>query len=549
MIDQDLHAAAFPRLDKAQVAALEGCPLTKLEHYRDGEKLFEAGQSDCNFHVVKTGAVEIVDDASDEPKVVATLGPGEFTGEVAQLTGGPAIFSGVARGESDIFEISNSALREIMNVHPNLGDVIIRAFMARRHLVHEMGDFTGLRVIGSRYSKHTLRVREFLAKNLVPFSWMDLENDPQVKQFLEQAGLTEADTPVVTWGHKLLLRNPSNEELADALALRRPLERTVYDLAVVGAGPAGLAAAVYAASEGLNTVVLERDAPGGQAGRSMRIENYLGFPTGITGRELAENAVVQANKFGAHLPVASPVRGLSFDTRYAVLHLDNGETVSAKCLLIASGADYRRLGVEGCERFEGCGVYYAATPVEAQLCKGSDVVVVGGGNSAGQAGVFLSGQVRKVYLVVRGDDLYEHMSSYLAKRCEDTPNVEVLLNTEVRRMSGDRCLLEVEVVNNRTGEARTIKTPALFSFIGATPRTDWLPVQIEKDEKGFVRTGGSLEHSEAWTARRQPHLLETSRPGVFAAGDVRSGSAKRVASAVGEGSMAVLFVHEFLKQM
>ena len=549
MIDQTLHAAAFPRLDEAQLATLEGCPLSKLEHYHDGEKLFEAGQCDGNFYVVKTGAVEIVDDAGDEPKVVASLGAGEFTSEVAQLIGGPAIFSGVVRGESDIFEISNEALREIMNVHPNLGDVILRAFMARRHLLHEMGDFAGLRVIGSRYSKHTLRVREFLTRNLVPFTWLDLEEDPQVKQFLEQTGLTEAHTPVVTWGQKLLLCNPSNEELADALALRRPLKHTVYDLAVVGAGPAGLAAAVYGASEGLNTVVLERDAPGGQAGRSMRIENYLGFPTGISGRELAENAVVQANKFGAHLPVASPVTGLSFDNKYAVLHLANGETVSAKCLLIATGADYRRLDVEGCERFEGCGVYYAATPVEAQLCKGSDVVVVGGGNSAGQASVFLSGQVRKVYLVVRGGDLYEHMSSYLAKRCEETPNIEVLLNTEVRRMFGDRCLLEGEVVNNQTGETRTITTPALFCFIGATPRTDWLPLKIEKDEKGFVRTGASLQNSEAWTARRQPHLLETSRAGVFAAGDVRSGSAKRVASAVGEGSMAVMFVHEYLKQM
>ena len=489
MIEQDLHAAAYPRLDKAQLAALEGCPLSKLKHYRHGEKLFEAAQRDSDFYVVKTGAVEIVDDDGDEPKVVATLGPGEFTGEVAQLTGGPAIFSGAARGESDVFEISNDALREIMNVHPDLGDVILRAFMARRHLLHEMGDFTGLRVIGSRYSKHTLRVREFLAKNLVPFTWMDLEDDPQVKQFLEEAGLTEADTPVVTWGHKLLLRNPSNEELADALALRRPLEHTVYDLAVVGAGPAGLAAAVYAASEGLNTVVLERDAPGGQAGRSMRIENYLGFPTGITGRELAENAVVQANKFGAHLPVASPVTGLSFDNKYAVLHLDNGETVSAKCLLIATGADYRRLDVEGCERFEGCGVYYAATPVEAQLCKGSDVVVVGGGNSAGQASVFLSGQVRKVYLAVRGDDLYKNMSSYLAHRIEQTPNIELLLDTEVARMRGDGHLSEVDLVNKKTGQRRTIQAPALFSFIGAVPRTDWLPAEVERDDRGFVRTG------------------------------------------------------------
>jgi thioredoxin reductase (NADPH) len=371
MIDQDLHAAAFPRLDQAQLAVLAGCPLSKLEHCRDGAKLFGVGQCDCNFYVVKAGTVEIVNDAGDEPKVVATLGTGEFTGEVAQLTGGPAIFSGVARGETDVFEVSNDALREILNVHPTLGDVILRAFMARRHLLHEMEDFTGLRVIGSRYSRHTLRVREFLAKNLVPFTWIDLEEDPQVKQFLEQAELTAADTPVVTWGHKLLLRNPSNEELADALALRRPLAHTVYDLAVVGAGPAGLAAAVYGASEGLNTVVLEQDAPGGQAGRSMRIENYLGFPTGITGRELTENAVVQANKFGAHLPVASPVTGLSFDNKYAVLRLDNGETVAAKCLLIATGVEYRRLGVEDCERFEGCGVYYAATPVEARLgCRG-----------------------------------------------------------------------------------------------------------------------------------------------------------------------------------
>jgi thioredoxin reductase (NADPH) len=302
MADQDLHAAAFPRLDQAQLAALEGCPLSKLEHHRDGEKLFEAGQCDGNVYVVKTGAVEILDDAGDEPTVVATLGHGEFTGEVAQLTGGPAIFSGVARGESDVFEVSNDALREILNVHPNLGDVILRAFMARRHLLHDMGDFTGLRVIGSRYSKDTLRVREFLAKNLVPYTWMDLEDEPAVKQFLEQAGLTEADTPAVTWGNKLLLRNPSNGELADALALRRPLEHTVFDLAVVGAGPAGLAAAVYGASEGLNTVVLERDAPGGQAGRSMRIENFLGFPPASPAASLPRTPSCRRTSSGPSFP-------------------------------------------------------------------------------------------------------------------------------------------------------------------------------------------------------------------------------------------------------
>jgi thioredoxin reductase (NADPH) len=347
----------------------------------------------------------------------------------------------------------------------------------------------------------------------VPFTWLDLEVDPEVDKILKQFGLTEADTPVVAWGRKLLLRNPSNRELAEALGLRRAPEQTVYDLVMVGSGPAGLAAAVYGASEGLNTVVLERTGPGGQAGRSMRIENYLGFPTGITGAELSERAVVQASKFGARLTVATLVTNLTFDNVYPLLHLDGGEAVTTKCLLIATGADYRRLTAEGCEQFEGCGVYYAATFNEAQMCRGSEVVIVGGGNSAGQAAVFLAGHTRKVYLVIRGNDLYKDMSSYLARRIEQTPNIEVLLNTEVRRMSGDCFLSSVEIVNTKTGEVRILHTPALFSFIGAVPWTDWLPPEIERDAKEFVRTGPALESSPHWTARRQPFLLETSRPG------------------------------------
>ena len=548
MAEHDLHAAAFPRLDESHMAAVGRCPLTVLKKYRDGDKLFEAGARDFKFFIVKSGTVDIVDESGETPKTIAVHGPGEFTGDAFQLTGSPSLFSGVARGECEAYEISPDALRQILNNHPDLGDVILQAFLARRQLVTQPGTYTGLRVIGSRYSRDTFRIRDFLAKNRMPFTWLDLEVDPQAEKLLRQFGLAATDTPVVAWGRKLLLRNPSNPELAQALGIRQPLEQTVYDLVVVGAGPAGLAAAVYGGSEGLNTVVLERTGPGGQAGRSMRIENYLGFPTGITGLELAERAVVQASKFGARLPAATDVTSLAFDQTYLRLHLDGGETVMTKCLLIATGADYRRLTAEGCEQFEGCGVYYAATFNEAQMCKGSDVVVVGGGNSAGQAAVFLSAQSRKVYLVIRGNDLGKDMSSYLVQRIEETPNIEVLRNTEVRRMSGDLYLRAVELVDTKTGEVKTLEVQALFSFIGAMPRTDWLPPEIEKDTKNFVRTGPALSESPHWTAMRQPFLLETSHPGVFAAGDVRSGSVKRVASAVGEGAMAVQFVHQYLRE-
>jgi thioredoxin reductase (NADPH) len=549
MAENDLRAVAFPTLNEAQLASLERCPLTLFKRYRDGEKLFEAGQRDCNFYVVKSGAVEILDESGEMPKTITVHRAGEFTGEIGQLTGGPSLVTAICRGGCDVYEVSPDAFRQLLEHNPQLGDIILQAFIARRHLLRESADFTGLRIIGSRYSQDTFRVREFLAKNRIPFTWLDLETDPQVNQLLKQLGISEADTPVVAWGRKLLRRNPSNRELAEMLGLRRPLEQQMYDLVVVGAGPAGLAAAVYGASEGLRPVVLECTAPGGQAGRSMRIENYLGFPTGITGSELAERAFVQANKFGARVSVATPVTSLTFDNTYPTLRVEGGETVTAKCLLISTGADYRMLNVDGCGQLEGRGVYYAATPIEAQMCGGSDVVVVGGGNSAGQAVIFLATQVRKVYLVIRGDNLYKDMSSYLARRIEQTPNVEVLLNTEVQRLFGDGHLSEVELVNNKTGEVQTIKTAALFSFIGAVPRTEWLPPQIEKDTKNFVQTGLSVAHSPHWTARRQPFLLETSHPGVFAAGDVRSGSIKRVASAVGEGSMAVLFVHEYLKDM
>jgi thioredoxin reductase (NADPH) len=502
-----------------------------------------------NFFIVKSGEVEIVDYSGDAPKTVTIHRPGAFTGDVSHLTGLPAVVSGIAKGDCEVYEITGDALRLALNRCPVISDIILQAFIARRQLLRESPNFTGLRVIGSRYSPDTFRVRDFLAKNRILFTWVDVETDPNVNQLLKQFGVTESDTPVVVCGRMLLLRNPSNRQLADAIGIRQPLEDSMYDLVVVGAGPAGLAAAVYGASEGLATAVLETTAPGGQAGSSMRIENYLGFPTGLTGSELAGRAILQANKFGAHLSVPTPVNRLSFENAYTVVHLDGGETVTAKCLLIATGAQYRRLGVEGCERFEGTGVYYAATPAEAELCRGTQAIVVGGGNSAGQAAVFLSGHAQRVFLLIRGDDLNKNMSSYLAQRIAQTPNIELVRNTTIRRMNGETHLRSVDIVDSETGEERTVETQAVFSFIGADPRTNWLPAEIERDAKGFIRTGTELSHSPSWTAGRQPFLLETSRPGVFAAGDVRSGSVKRVASAVGEGAMAVQFVHERLKHM
>jgi thioredoxin reductase (NADPH) len=549
MAEQDLYAAAFPTLNENQIAALGRCAGAVLKRFQAGQTLFKVGDRNFKFFIVKSGEVEIVDESGETPKTVTVHHPGAFTGDVSQLTGGPAVVTAVARIDCEVYEVAGEALRQVLNQCPDLSDIVMQAFIARRQLLRASAEFTGLRVIGSRYSRDTFRIRDFLARNRLLFTWLDLEADPEVDQLLKHFGLSEADTPVVAWGHTLLLRNPSNRELADAIGIRQPLEQVVYDLVVVGSGPAGLAAAVYGASEGLNTVVLERTAPGGQAGTSMRIENYLGFPTGLTGSELADRAVMQAGKFGAHLSVPTSVINLTFDNTYPVLGLDGGETVVAKCLLIATGAEYRRLGVEGCERFEGAGVYYAATFNEAQMCKGTDVMVVGGGNSAGQAAVFLSGHTRKVFVVIRGDDLYKNMSSYLARRVEQTPNIEVLRNTTIQRMSGNSHLSEVEIINDKTGEVKRLTVSALFSFIGAVPHTDWLPEEIERDEKGFVRTGIALAQSPHWTQRRQPFLLETSRPGVFAAGDVRSGSVKRVASAVGDGAMAVQFVHEYLKEM
>ncbi|MBV8553901.1 MAG: FAD-dependent oxidoreductase [Acidobacteriaceae bacterium] len=548
MIKHTLHSIAFPVLDSDQIAQIANCTTVVSKHCRDGETLVAVGDRSFKFFIVKSGEIEILDYSGDVPKTIATHRRGEFTGDISHLTGTPAVFTATVRGDCEVFEISGEALRHVLNQCPGLGDVILQAFVARRQLLRESPNFIGLRVIGSRYSADTFRVRDFLARNRMLFTWTDLETDPQVDRLLKDFGVTEADTPVVACAHMLLLRNPSNERLADAVGIHQALEHTVFDLLVVGAGPAGLAAAVYGASEGLKTAVLDCSAPGGQAGSSMRIENYLGFPTGLTGAELTDRATLQANKFGAHLSIPTAATRLSFENGYASLYAGGTEPITAKCLLIATGAQYRKLEVEGVDRFEGRGVYYAATPAEALFCRGCPAIVVGSGNSAGQAAVFLAGHASRVLLLIRGDDLNKNMSSYLVNRIEQTANIELLCNTTIWQMVGNSHLEAIEIVSCARAR-RTVETPAVFSFIGATPRTEWLPPEIERDSKGFVQTGAAVARSPHWGAARAPFLLETSCRGVFAAGDVRSGSVKRVASAVGEGAMAVQFVHEYLKEM
>jgi thioredoxin reductase (NADPH) len=547
--EHTLQSIAFPVLDDEQVAQIAGCTGGTPRRCRDGETLVATGDRAFHFFVVKSGAVEILNYGGEEPKTITVHHKGQFTGEVSQLTGARAVFTAVARGDCEVIEISGDGLRHVLNQCPGLSDIILQAFVARRQLLRESPDFVGLRVIGSRYSADTFRVRDFLTRNRILFTWTDLETDPQVDELLKEFGITAADTPVVACARLLLLRNPSNERLADEVGIHQQLEDTVFDLVVVGAGPAGLAAAVYGASEGLKTAVLDCNSPGGQAGSSMRIENYLGFPTGLTGAELTDRATLQANKFGAHLSIPTAAHHLTFENGYAVLDVAGSETITAKCLLVATGAQYRKLAVDGGELFEGRGIYYAATVAEATFCHGCTAVVVGGGNSAGQAAVFLAGHADRVLLLIRGDDLNKNMSSYLVSRIEQTPNIELLCNTTIQKMLGNGHLRAVEMVNGASGQTRTEQTPAVFSFIGATPLTSWLPTEVERDAKGFVKTGSAVAGSAWWDAGRAPFLLETSRRGVFAAGDVRAGSVKRVASAVGEGAMAVQFVHEYLKEM
>jgi len=532
------------KLDEHQMRIVER--FAKLRAFKSGQTIIAAGTRDPNFYVVKTGEVEAIEYSSGKPQVIWKSFAQELLGDVSFLSGNASHLTRVAVGDVEVFEIVPENLRRIIDEEPSLGNIILTTLIARIQIMRDL-NLTPLQVIGSRYSADAFRIRDFLGKNRVAFAWLDIEGNPSANDLLERVGVEEAETPVVICGNDWLLHNPANRELAEKLGIFTGPKEQLYDLAIVGAGPAGLTAAVYASSEGLRTIVLERTAPGGQAGTSSRIENYPGFPTGLSGADLAGRIALQARKFGAEISTPCAVHKLELTNGYPAILLEDGKSVSSKCLLIASGASYRRLSVEDSERFEGVGLYYAATPIEAQACVGSDLVVVGGGNSAGQAAVFLAEHARKVFLLIRGTDLAKNMSRYLARRIEQTKNIVVLTNAEISGMRGRDHLACVEIKNNQTGWARWVRTSAVFTFIGAVPHTSWLPEGIETDPDGFVKTGLGAANSPLWSMNRQPFFLETTQPGVFAAGDVRSGSTKRVASAVGEGAMAVAFVHEYLK--
>jgi thioredoxin reductase (NADPH) len=546
----EIRSTRAPKLREDQIEVLKRHGQTRKTEV--GEILFRAGDTSNDFIVVLEGEVEVVDDFAGEARTIGVFRAGRFPGELNMLTGQAMYLTAVVRQGGEVLAIARERLKEVVTEEPALSDIILKAFIARRAYLMRAG--VGLRIIGSRHSRDATRLREFAARNRLPHSWIELEDAPEAAQaLLERFGAKPSETPVTVWQGEDVLRNPTNVEFARAIGLKvdAPRERT-YDLVVVGAGPAGLGASVYGASEGLSTLALESVALGGQAGTSTRIENYLGFPAGLSGFELASRALVQANKFGASTAVPQEAVGLRRgEDGYYRIELSDGGEVAARSVIAATGARYRRLDVPLLERFEEVSVHYAATEAEVQRCEGEEVAVVGGGNSAGQAAVYLAGRARKVYLLIRGDDLGKSMSRYLADRIMDAENVAVLANTEVRELVGEDRLEGVVVEDNRSGERRTLGARGLFVFIGAEANTGWLEGAVELDERGFILTGVALDRSalqgDVWQdLSRQPFLLETSLPGVFAAGDVRSGSIKRCASAVGEGSMAVRLVHQYL---
>jgi thioredoxin reductase (NADPH) len=540
----------FPKLTSAQVSRIAA--RGHIRSMEGGEVLYEQGHSAAQFFVLVSGELEVVRPSVPVETLVTVYESGQFTGEVGTLSGRRSLFRVRATKPGKVIELDRQQMLALIQTDAELGEILMRAFILRRVelIAAGVGDIV---LIGSTYSASTLRIKEFLMRNGQPYSYMDLERDPDVQNLLDSFQISASEIPVLICRGQIVLRNPSNQEIADCVGFNESIDQThVRDLVVIGAGPSGLAAAVYGASEGLDVMVLETSSPGGQAGSSSKIENYLGFPTGISGQELAARAYVQAQKFGADMFVAKATR-LICDRKPYVVELESGAQISTRTVVIATGAQYRKLPLENLSRFEGAGVYYGATFVEAQLCVGEEVVVVGGGNSAGQAAVFLAQTAKRVHMLVRSTSLVASMSRYLIRRIEESPTIIFRPQTEIVAVEGAGDHLDyVYWRNSQTRQTEKHEISHLFIMTGADPNTHWLNGCIALDDKGFIKTGLDLSpenlSAAGWSRTRQPYLLETSLPGVFAVGDVRGGSIKRVASAVGEGSIAISFVHKALQE-
>jgi thioredoxin reductase (NADPH) len=537
---------AFPVLSKKEIEVF--VPFSNIERYSAGTVIYDPESRQYDFFLILKGKVRVIEDSWGEEKLVAIHSEGEFTGDTDILTGYAPIVTVVAHTDVTVRRVRQEDLQSIISDNSNVGDKILTAFLMRRTILPQTG-YAGIMVVGSSWDPNTERIVNFLHGNKRPHTWLNLENDPKAEKLLNYFSIRPEETPIVICSERMLHKNPDNSHLAMIIGLKEPVFSEVFDLCIIGSGPAGLAAAVYGSSEGLKTLLIDKNYPGGQAATSSKIENYLGFPTGISGDQLAQSAIIQAKKFGAHLAFPRTAKKLVNNGKTTEIMLDNG-TVLSKSVLIATGAEYRKLRLDNYERYEGRGIHYSATPLEAKLCKDQDVFIVGGGNSAGQAAVFLSEHSRKVHLMVRGDGLKKSMSRYLISRIHSIPNVVLYTFTEVTSLSGGNHLETIEVTNNRTNEKREFQTRHLFVFTGADPKTQWLPKQVIRDKNGFIKTGLDLTEedlaSAGWPLARRPYFLESSVPGVFAAGDVRANSIKRISSAVGEGSIVVKLVHDII---
>jgi thioredoxin reductase (NADPH) len=540
---EDRDELAFAPLSAAEVA--ETAPFGTDREVAAGDVLFHAGEASHDLFVVLEGRVEVVRSDGEQDVVVACFDAGAFVGELSLLTGQRRFLTGRVASAGRVRVIAQPEFRRLMSLRPALAETIFSAMVARRESLRSGPGSEAIRIIGSRYSPEAMSLRAFAEHSRLPHTWIDLEDAQDVDALLKTMGLRPQDTPVVITPTGIL-RHPSSATFAEHLGLTfRPTPGYIFDLVVIGSGPAGLAAAVYGSSEGLSTVSLDAVAIGGQAGASSRIENYTGFPNGISGGDLTARAAVQAMRLGARLNAPCEVRGLRTEVGFHVVVLNDGSEIPTRAVIVASGARYRRLAVENLDRFEGGGVYYAATDLEARVCDGTSVVVLGGGNSAGQAAIYLAQHNCSVTLAIRRDDLTKSMSQYLIERIEDDPTIQLATGVEVTALDGRDHLEQVTLRHMTTGEERPIPCSGLFCFIGADPATSWLGAGVALDEDGFVLTDRQLSgHPEAGAS--EPLPFETSTPGVFAAGDVRHGSMKRVASAVGEGSSAVRSVHERL---